>query len=99
MASALYIYIYIYIERERERERERETTTTMMMMKMKFASFIACKKNQHDDENEVRKFHCVYKKKKINMMMKMKFTVNMYTQFLKAICLQYKRTFKSVLIV
>jgi hypothetical protein len=33
------------------------------------------------------------------MMMKMKLTINLYTHILNVICLQYKRIFKSVLIV
>jgi hypothetical protein len=36
--------------------------------------------------------------KRVNMMRKMKFAINMYTQTLNTICSQYKRISKSVLI-
>jgi hypothetical protein len=38
-------------------------------------------------------------KKKINMMIKMKFTINIYTQIRNKVCSLYKRFYKCVLIV
>jgi hypothetical protein len=41
----------------------------------------------------------IAREKNIDTMMKIKFTINMYTQILNANCSQYKRRSKSVLII